>query len=530
MISTCTPSNDEPMNQQMSAEAHREMQEREERVASLKARLREWEGELQRKKNALSSSERKIVDPIFKGKEQESSNTLDYEEDNNELDIETEVFVEYDVPVGEGSTNNIRGEGHSSSDEPTIDLQLAEQELGSGPMRFSRKGERSLQEQLESLSEPNRQTYRLLVKKWNDRARLGGGFPLTNDSILRFARNNCTYSKTDTGHNLIFQERKAWKAMRKFKKRFWKLTAAELEDQLRTKTLFPVPGLKTAEGYDMFYMKPARYFPKETSARTIINNLAYVMTTMLESKEASCRDGIGFVANMDDWAMKNFDVNYCFQYMMCLQGFMVPVKVELFLIVNPPSWFGAIWKIMKPMLAPTFRRKVKVILADKLPKYLQEGFEAYLPDDMEHGKADTDAIIEDFITFRKYFEQKTGKHKEKRDDCNESCSAGSMTGSSSSGLSFDTLDTGDGSNDIPKMISATPNPPGSIEDEMHSSLGWGDAFSPKVAIRKSRDSFPEDLMEGTGWSDHLKAEQRDTVDEDDASIDEDLSIFGDVGW
>ena len=37
-----------------------------------------------------------------------------------------------------------------------------------------------------------------------------------------------------------------------------------------------------------------------------------------------------------------------------------PAKVELFLIVNPPSWFGVIWKIMKPMLAPSFRKRVKI--------------------------------------------------------------------------------------------------------------------------------------------------------------------------
>jgi hypothetical protein len=29
-------------------------------------------------------------------------------------------------------------------------------------------------------------------------------------------------------------------------------------------------------------------------------------------KERPSRDEIGFVANMDDWIMKNFDVEYCF--------------------------------------------------------------------------------------------------------------------------------------------------------------------------------------------------------------------------
>lgn len=53
----------------------------------------------------------------------------------------------------------------------------------------------------------------------------------------------------------------------------------------------------------MFYMKPSRYFPNETSARTIIENLSYVMNTM-EERESPCKDGIGFLACMNDWKMK----------------------------------------------------------------------------------------------------------------------------------------------------------------------------------------------------------------------------------
>jgi hypothetical protein len=84
---------------------------------------------------------------------------------------------------------------------------------------------------------------------------------------------------------------------------------------------------------------------------------------------------------------------------------MVPVKVELFLIVNPPAWFGAIWKIMRPMLVPSFRRKVKICTESQLPKYLQKGYEAYLPDDFETGRASTKNLVEDFITYRRYVER-----------------------------------------------------------------------------------------------------------------------------
>jgi hypothetical protein len=163
-----------------------------------------------------------------------------------------------------------------------------------------------------------------------------------------------------------------------------------------------VPGLKTSEGHDCFYMRPSRYFPKQTTTEQIIDNLAYCMGVMTE-KEMAGRDGIGFVANMDDWHMENFSISYCYQFMMMLQG-RVPVRVRQFLIVNPPGWFDKIWSIMKPMLAAEFRKKVHVITGSRLSEFLEAGYEKYLPDDMESGTVDTTQLVKDFVTYRKKVE------------------------------------------------------------------------------------------------------------------------------
>lgn len=79
-------------------------------------------------------------------------------------------------------------------------------------------------------------------------------------------------------------------------------------------------------------MKPCRFHRKD-SVRDVIDNLVYVINCMLE-KEVNARNGIGFIACMNDWKMSNFEVNYCYQFMMALQAMVVPVTVELFLIVN----------------------------------------------------------------------------------------------------------------------------------------------------------------------------------------------------
>ena len=90
--------------------------------------------------------------------------------------------------------------------------------------------------------------------------------------------------------------------------------------------------------------------------------------------------------------------------MLMLQG-KIPVRVRLFLIVNPPSWFDKIWKIMKMVLAADFRQKVKMIQESELHHYLNDNYQNYLPDDMECGKASTEQMVQDFITYRKYIEK-----------------------------------------------------------------------------------------------------------------------------
>lgn len=59
---------------------------------------------------------------------------------------------------------------------------------------------------------------------------------------------------------------------------------------------------------------------------------------------------------------------------------------------------------MKPMLAPSFRKKVKVIKEDMLDNYLVEGYQQCLPDDLATGTVDTFQLAQDFVTYRKHSE------------------------------------------------------------------------------------------------------------------------------
>ena len=200
-----------------------------------------------------------------------------------------------------------------------------------------------------------------------------------------------------------FSVRKSMRLLKHMDARYVQSTVWQLEDQLRTKTLFPLPQLQSDSIDDFFYMRPVRHIPSVTPTSTVIANLIYVMNSLYE-KHRDYNYKIGFIANMNDWKMKHFAHDYCLQFMLALQGHSAPVNVGLFLIVNPPSWFSKIWNIMKPMLAPGFRKKVHMIPEEKLGEFLQPGFSKYLPDEFKCGSARSASLVEDFITFRKHVE------------------------------------------------------------------------------------------------------------------------------
>ena len=200
-------------------------------------------------------------------------------------------------------------------------------------------------------------------------------------------------------HFTKFNRKRTTRLLKRMDPRHLQMTAEELEPQLLSKTLMPIPSLKAFTAEDIFYMRPSRFVPGETTTSAVIANLIYVMDSFYERHRDTSRS-IGFIANMNDWTMENFNMDYCWQFMEALQGHRAPVSVDLFLIVNPPKWFDKIWKIMMPMLSPTFRKKVHMIPEKDLDKSLEPGFEKHLPDEFQKGQVSLD--------YRQYIESKTG--------------------------------------------------------------------------------------------------------------------------
>jgi hypothetical protein len=175
----------------------------------------------------------------------------------------------------------------------TVNPDKIRKALGPGPMRFAPEiKERTIRAQLNDLTPEQRDCFNTLKTKWEQRR---PEEPFSDEMILRFAR--CSPTKP-------FDSNSAWKVMKKYSRRYERLNSHKMERQLLTKTAFPLPGMKTKNGESVFYMRPSRYIDGKTPTHTVIDNLVYVVNTMIE-REKCCTEGVGFIANMDGWNTQN---------------------------------------------------------------------------------------------------------------------------------------------------------------------------------------------------------------------------------
>lgn len=279
----------------------------------------------------------------------------------------------------------------SSFDERKVNKKMLEH-LGKGPMRFGPIRPLDVKGRL-LVNSSDLEAF-ILLEVETEKHQLQKKF--TTYQIFRVALY----------HN--FNVDKSIRLLKQMDQRHWNVTIDQLESQLQTRTLFPLPNelvSKDKKIKSFFYMKPSRFSPNETKTSAIIANLVYVLDSLEHYTDSETRNKIGFIANMNDWTMENFCVDYCLRFMDVLQGKKGPVKVDLFLIVNPPAWFDKVWQIMKSMLSNTFRRKVHMIPEKKLDKYLAFGYEKYLPSEMKTGRLDVPVLVDDFIRYRSYVEK-----------------------------------------------------------------------------------------------------------------------------
>lgn len=179
---------------------------------------------------------------------------------------------------------------------------------------------------------------------------------------------------------------------------------SDLRNQFVNKMLFPLPGLRTKKhNSQVIYGRPSRGRPEDDNMTEVLQSLCYVMNDYSQT-EQQCRDGVAYISNMEGLTMDHFDEVEWHQFILALQGLLVPTKVTTILIVNAPSWFQRdIWKKIKSSMPYKFRRNVHIVSSpDKLGDYLMEDYRAYLPTELDHGYRSASEVIEDYIDLKSF--------------------------------------------------------------------------------------------------------------------------------
>merc|ERR1711916_423280 len=132
------------------------------------------------------------------------------------------------------------------------------------------------------------------------------------------------------------------------------LKIADVEKMVLDGILLVHPKLVTVEGRRCMFMRPSRFFPSKMKTQDVINLLQY-MTQRLTEDIRTQFTGFTFVADLGNWKMANFSQSYAFTWFLTM--LVMPVRMENFIIIDAPPWFGAIWAIIRSAMSQSFREK-----------------------------------------------------------------------------------------------------------------------------------------------------------------------------
>ena len=181
--------------------------------------------------------------------------------------------------------------------------------------------------------------------------------------------------------------------------------------QVETCALFPLSGLMTKrEGAEICYFRPSRFHPKKQDKSLLIKNLCYVLND-LSTTEEQCRHGVAMLVNMKDFTTDQYDEQVWLELLDVLQGNVIPTRISLFLILNPPTWFGRIWRQLKTNMSPEFFSIVRLVETEDLPEYFPEGYQSYMPNDVVGCWRRKDEMVEDYIDRRLFIDRLKSKKK-----------------------------------------------------------------------------------------------------------------------
>ncbi|KAI8612051.1 CRAL-TRIO domain-containing protein [Chytriomyces sp. MP71] len=125
-----------------------------------------------------------------------------------------------------------------------------------------------------------------------------------------------------------------------------RLSIVHVHAFLLTGILEVLPNVKDRDGLPIVYMRPNSYLPGVIPWQHVVNALVYLLEFLTTTDETAAKYGFTFICDMKDWGWSNFGTSYAANFFAILSG-RFPVRIRKFILVNPPSIFPLVWKVMR---------------------------------------------------------------------------------------------------------------------------------------------------------------------------------------
>ena len=116
-------------------------------------------------------------------------------------------------------------------------------------------------------------------------------------------------------------------------------------------------------------------------------------------------NGVTILSYLKGYGLKNHQHDPENRLVHMIDGNIIPIRIAQILSVDANKIYSKIMKMSKPLMTKSFAEKFQVIKTKDLGEYLMEGYEQFLPDEIEGGWRSAEEIVEDFCDERRYKEQ-----------------------------------------------------------------------------------------------------------------------------
>jgi len=232
------------------------------------------------------------------------------------------------------------------------------------------------EEQFKELTDSEKKAFETLKEQWKKEEK-EHGVVFSDIALLNRLR-------ASPGKGPKFNVETSLPALRKCAKLFTDLDFANITSeseavQGKFSSILSIPGCRDVDGNPIFYSRSYKFFPDDKETPLMLTATIYGLTALTEDPR-NAKEGISFMANMENFGWKNFSKNSTKMFLNAMQG-AVSCRIRRFFIVNPMRMFSLMWTMTRPLMSKEFANKFVIIKGKELKNYIHPDDLDLLPDD-----------------------------------------------------------------------------------------------------------------------------------------------------